>query len=219
MPYGRTVVFANQRTNKAHENFRIILHADRAPLMAVLERLQSLYYAFENTHSWIGRVGENVQQSGDSPDLDHVMSYDRVRNKFNSEFRDLCAKAGYGSLEHLLKSEESQRPEMERSVEFVLLQRSESESQFLLLLGEQAISYNEPGTDLLPQSVYHAGEELARNGVFVRRDLPDTQVFIVPLDVVRIVKRTLFPDSPMRMEVRLRLDRVASRADRGSGQR
>ena len=110
----------------------------------------------------------------------------------------------------------------EEKLELRLRQRSEPETQFLMLLLEGAPTYNEPGSDLLPRLVYQAGLELARQGIFARRELRDADpldLFVVPKIALSVLKRIVFPGSRAeevtRAEVALVLNPIGVRSPSG----
>ena len=103
-------------------------------------------------------------------------------------------------------------------MDLLLRQLSETETQFLSLLAPHAASYDEPGPPAVPHAVYRAGEALAGKGVFAIRELADyTRLFTVPDHVAPFLKRHLFPQSDMKREIRLRLDRVFGSGSSGGG--
>ena len=106
-------------------------------------------------------------------------------------------------------------------MDLLLRQRSDTEGKFLALLAPDAESYEAREGPWIPREVYQAGEELARRGIFAERELRAgeqiIQLFTVPNHIAPFIKRHIFPESEMRMEIRLNLHRVPGTGASGSG--
>jgi hypothetical protein len=162
------------------------------------------------------------------PDTD--VSWPTLHRQFKTAFAELCARKGFETLEHFqnykmpkdrLLESQTGLGEKGRALDLLLSQRSDDETDFLKLLAPDADGYDEPGPPILAHATYRAGQELARKGLFVIRELREkdvhTELFTVPRHVVPFLKRHLFPESEMKIEIRLRLSRVHCSGASGSG--
>jgi hypothetical protein len=201
------------------------------PPDTIMNALRGMADRYMRVVQWVNYCQDSCALDLDSPPffVPDVMegSWVTLHQKFKDDFAVLCDRPGFQSLQHFrahkMPADRAPSPptslgERGRALDLSLRQRSEVETKFLLLLSPDAENYGEPGPVALPNAVYRAGEELAGKGVFATREIERHLIlFTVPDHIAPFLKRHLFPQSEMKREIRLRLDRVFGSGGGGSG--
>ncbi len=250
----------NQLASAMHDLGESLAPESRIPPAEVQRRTDSLSVAFYQSVRWVAQIAEQEPDFADEGYKEWLAAWQPLYRRSNDEARRLVTIPAHAGLKmfrplifgdmgdsvlgRFLLAADQGLPPPESKIEMVLRQVSDTERQFLALLLAGAPSYNEPRepeSPMLAHDVYQAGLSLVQRGVLVHREFREkdlwTDLFIVPRSVAALLRRTVFPSSEIRDEIRLRLDRVwgsgasggmpmrdtrradeiPSNADRGSG--